>query len=72
MQELTQKLIEAMGLPEDHQIGFLSLHDALTSMQAHGKPIPQGAMTGWLGRTLVEIILKKLIRLFFPRICRHL
>lgn len=42
VQQLTKKLDQAMGLPEDHRIGFLSLQDSLTSMMAHGKPIPKG------------------------------
>ncbi len=31
----------AMGLPGDHRVRFTDLHDALTSMRFHGKPIPQ-------------------------------
>lgn len=36
-------MARAMELPEDHKVSWLSLHDALTSMQAHDKPIPKGA-----------------------------
>lgn len=29
-------------LPDDHTIAFVELHDALTSLQTHGKAIPSG------------------------------
>lgn len=30
-----------MGLPQDHRVHFTDLHDAMTSMRFHGKPLPQ-------------------------------
>ena len=38
---LEAQVREIMGLPEDHRVRFTDLHDALTSMRFHGKPIPQ-------------------------------
>lgn len=32
----------ALGLRPDEAVNFLDLHDILTSMQTHGKPIPEG------------------------------
>ncbi|CAL8468369.1 g7909 [Coccomyxa elongata] len=40
--ELERSVQSAMGLPEDHRVHFTDLHDALTSMRFHGKPLPQG------------------------------
>ncbi|KAL6770484.1 hypothetical protein ACKKBF_B31420 [Auxenochlorella protothecoides x Auxenochlorella symbiontica] len=42
VQALGRELAAAMGLPPGHRVSWLNLHDALTSMQAHDKPIPEG------------------------------
>ena len=39
---LQNKVREAMNLDPSVPIKFLDLHDAMTSMQTHGKPIPEG------------------------------
>lgn len=41
--ELERSVQRAMGLSEDHRVHFTDLHDALTSMRFHGKPLPQVA-----------------------------
>lgn len=38
---LQERVREAMSLPPSVPIKFLDLHDAMTSMQTHGKPIPE-------------------------------
>ena len=42
MQQLQQQVREAMSLPQDHEVAFVELHDALTSLRFHGKAIPVG------------------------------
>lgn len=47
IEAVQQRVRTALGLPADHRVSFVDLHDAMTSMQTHGKPIPEG---GWAGR----------------------
>ncbi len=39
---LEQKVRDAMGLPDETPINFTDLHDALTTLRFHGKPVPAG------------------------------
>jgi hypothetical protein len=40
--KLQEQLRSALGLEDDHRMAFLDLHDALTTMSAHGKALPAG------------------------------
>jgi hypothetical protein len=39
---LQKRVRGALGLPPTEVVHFLDLHDAVTTMRAHGKPIPEG------------------------------
>ncbi len=41
VRDLEQRVQEAMALPADHRVHFTDLHDALTTLRFHGKPVPQ-------------------------------
>lgn len=42
VEAVQQRVRSALGLPPDHRVSFVDLHDAMTSMQTHGKAIPEG------------------------------
>jgi hypothetical protein len=44
LQELQKLLKEVLDLEDDHRLAFVELHDAYTSMAAHEKPLPKGAL----------------------------
>ncbi|EIE19511.1 hypothetical protein COCSUDRAFT_83562 [Coccomyxa subellipsoidea C-169] len=46
VQALEQSVQSALRLPGDHRVHFTDLHDAMTSMRFHGKPLPQD-ITGY-------------------------
>lgn len=46
IEAVQQRVRAALGLPDDHRVSFVDLHDAMTSMQTHGKPIPEGGPRG--------------------------
>lgn len=48
VEAVQQRVRAALGLPADHRVSFVELHDAMTSMQTHGKEVPPGEGRGWV------------------------
>lgn len=56
VQRLQQQVRAAMNLPNDHNVAFVELLDALTSLLAHGKAIPEGLTPELLRAIEVEAV----------------
>lgn len=41
---LQERVRAALGLPADHQVHWVDLHDAMTTMLTHGKEVPPGGL----------------------------
>jgi hypothetical protein len=41
---LQERVRAALGLPADHQVRWVDLHDAMTTMLTHGKEVPPGGL----------------------------
>jgi lysophosphatidic acid phosphatase type 6 len=59
VEQLQQTVQAALGLPATERIDFLDLHDAMTTMLTHGKPIPPGLQDAKLLKQIEEQAAKK-------------
>ncbi|KAK9829707.1 hypothetical protein WJX72_007452 [[Myrmecia] bisecta] len=54
MQQLEDRVRQAMSIPADAPVRFTDLHDAMTTLAFHGKPLPKGMTPDLLAATEAE------------------
>lgn len=66
VEAVQQRVRAALGLPADHRVSFVELHDAMTSMQTHGKEVPPGMRDEQLLRDIDRLATARFMHVIAP------